>query len=66
MADLLNDPGMRTMFERTFAVVSRKATLDEARDAMKDDVRDVFVTSTGSRDDPVEGWLTIVDVGKQA
>src|SRR5437763_16815715 len=49
MADLLNDAGMRSMFERTFAVVSRKATLDEARAAMKGDIRDVFVTSTGSR-----------------
>ena len=62
--DLLAEPGMKQMFETTFAVVSAQATLADVRQAMANltDVRDVFVTAEGARDEPILGWLTNVDL----
>src|SRR6478609_2956813 len=64
MKDLLANNEMRSMFETTFVVVSEKATLEEAKAAMRKvrDCRDIFATATGKRDEPVLGWLTNVDV----
>lgn len=64
LADLLAEPNMRETFERTFCVVGKEATLAEARTSMQatPDCRDVFVTAGGSRDEPVLGWLTNVDM----
>jgi hypothetical protein len=64
MKDLLANDEMRSMFETTFVVVSEKATLEEAKAAMRKvrDCRDIFATATGKRDEPVLGWLTNVDV----
>lgn len=62
LADLLAEPGMRQMFESTLAVVGEEATVADVRKAMADDVRDVFVTAGGGRDEPVLGYLTNVDL----
>jgi len=64
MKDLLADNEKRAMFETTFVVVSEKATLEEAKAAMRKvkDCRDIFATATGKPDEPVLGWLTNVDV----
>jgi hypothetical protein len=64
LADLLAEPGMSEMFQRTFAIVSAEATLADVRQAMGNlpDVRDVFVTAGGGRDEPILGWLTNVDL----
>ena len=68
LEDLFAEPSMKRMFEATFAVVGKRATLAEASSAMRiiADCRDVFVTERGSRDEPVIGWLTNVrmaDIG---
>jgi hypothetical protein len=64
LADLLAEPGMSEMFQSTFTVVSAEATLADVRKAMGNlpDVRDVFVTAAGGRDEPILGWLTNVDL----
>lgn len=64
LGHLLSEPEMKQMFENTFVVVSRQATLAEARSAMieKPGCSDVFVTERGTRDEPVLGWLTNVDL----
>src|SRR6478609_9366376 len=64
MKNLLANDEMRSMFETTFVVVSEKATLEEAKAAMRKvrDCRDIFATAAGKRDEPVLGWLTNVDV----
>jgi len=64
LADLLEMDDMRHLFESTFAVVSRQATLAEARSAMlaRQGCSDVFVTAQGSPAEPVQGWLTNVDI----
>jgi hypothetical protein len=68
LADLLAEPEMRTMFEDTFVVVKRQATLAEAKCAMltKPGCSDVFVTDTGNRNEPVLGWLTNVDIARRS
>jgi hypothetical protein len=60
LADLLDDPKMTEIFAGTFAVVSKEATLADAKAAMRKtpNCLDVFVTDTGRRDEPVLGWLT--------
>lgn len=60
LADLFAQPGMRAMFENTFAVVGEHSTLADVR--MTNDIRDVFVTAGGRRDEPIKGWLTNVDL----
>jgi hypothetical protein len=64
LADLLAEPGMKEMFETTFAVVGEQSTLADVRKEMANsrEVRDVFVTSGGGRDEPIKGWLTNVDL----
>jgi hypothetical protein len=66
LADLLADGDMKAIFENTFAVVSRQATLAEAHSAMvtKKDCLDVFVTASGSLKEPIEGWLSNVDMAR--
>jgi hypothetical protein len=68
LADLLADPEMRAMFEDTFAVVKRQATLAEAKSAMvtKPGCSDVFVTEGGNRNEPVLGWLTNVVISRSS
>lgn len=66
LADLLSDPEMKEMFENTFVVVNRQATLAEAKSAMvsKPGCSDVFVTAGGGRNEPVQGWLTNVRIAR--
>jgi hypothetical protein len=68
LADLLADSQMKRMFESTFAVVHRRATLAEAKTAMlaTPSCLDVFVTAGGRRDEPILGWLTNRDIDKGA
>lgn len=62
LADLLDDPKMKEIFAGTFSVVSKEATLAEAKAAMlkTPNCLDVFVTADGGRDEPLLGWLTNV------
>lgn len=64
LADLLADEEMKKIFEGTFVIVKRQATLAEAKSAMnaRPGCNDVFVTAGGSRNEPVQGWLTNVDI----
>ena len=64
LTDLLAEPGMSEIFQTTFAVVSAQSTLADVRKVMasQPDVRDVFVTAEGGRDEPILGWLTNVDL----
>jgi hypothetical protein len=64
LADLLADPKMKAMFESTFCVVSKEATLADAKSSMvaTPNCLDVFVTAGGGRNEPMLGWLTNVDI----
>ncbi len=68
LADLLSVPEMRLIFEETFVVVSMQASVAEAKSAMvaRAGCSDVFVTRGGSRDEPVIGWLTNVDIARNS
>ena len=59
--DLL-DQGRGDAFAAAFTTVCATASLADAQQAMADRVRDVFVTENGTRDSPVLGWLTNVDL----
>ena len=56
------------MFKTSFAVVSEDATLADAKAAMESvrDCLDVFVTKSGTKDEPVLGWVTNVLITKCA
>jgi hypothetical protein len=63
MADMFDEqPEFRIMFSRTAAFVPLEATLAEARIAMEAvrNCYDVFLTGSGSPQEPVLGWLTDV------
>jgi hypothetical protein len=63
MADVFAEqPEFRSMFSNTAVFVGSEATLAEARIAMEAarSCYDVFVTDSGSAQDPVLGWLTDV------
>ena len=49
-------------FATAFATVSASASLADAQQAMVGNIRDVFVTDDGTRNKPVLGWLTNVDL----
>lgn len=68
LADLLADAEMKGIFESTFVVVKRQATLAEAKNAMisKPGCNDVFVTAAGGPNEPVQGWLTNVDITRSS
>jgi hypothetical protein len=68
LSDLFNDPEMKDVFDNTFVVVRKQATLAEARGAMvaRPGCSDVFVTSDGTRNQPVQGWLTNVDIARSS
>jgi hypothetical protein len=63
MADLLDEPDLRKLVE-AIGFVGPKAVVEEARAAMRsvESCNDVFVTTTGKKDDPVIGWLTNTDL----
>jgi hypothetical protein len=64
LEDLLADPDMKSMFEKTFVVVSRQSTLAQAKAAMvaREGCSDVFVTDWGSPQEAVRGLLTNVEI----
>ena len=66
LADLLADEEMKEIFENTFVVVKKQASLAEAKSAMvsRPGCSDVFITNLGSRNEPVQGWLTNVDIAR--
>lgn len=66
--DLLSDEEMKDVFQNTFVVIKRQASLAEARDAMlaKSGCSDVFITKTGARNESVQGWLTNVDITRNS
>jgi hypothetical protein len=66
LADLLGDELMKRFVESTFVIVSQAATLEEAKKKMNSvpDCRDVFVTPTGGKDEPIIGWLTNVRMSR--
>jgi hypothetical protein len=68
LAELLADAEMKAIFENTFVVVKRQATLAEALSAMltRPGCSDVFVTASGDSKEPVLGWLTNVDMARSA
>ncbi|HEY4900879.1 MAG TPA: hypothetical protein VIH91_08695 [Terriglobales bacterium] len=66
VSDLLADEQMRMTFEQSFAFVGIDDTLEQARAKISGSVRDVFVTQTGSPQEPVRGWLTEVDLAQEA
>jgi hypothetical protein len=67
LADLLSDATLKCIFETTFAVVSERASLADAKHAMLSvaGCQDVFVTANGIRSEPVLGWITNVDIARQ-
>ena len=64
LADLLSDPDLKSTFEKTFVVVSRQATLAQAKAAMvaREGCSDVFITNTGALEEPVIGLLTNIEI----
>jgi hypothetical protein len=68
LADLLADAEMKAIFENTFVVVKRQGTLAEAQSAMltRPGCSDVFITVGGGLNEPVQGWLTNVDIARSS
>jgi hypothetical protein len=67
LADLMADPQLGPVVRGSFALVKSDATLADAKKAMDKassalgsagNCYDVFVTDSGSPDDPVIGWIT--------
>ena len=68
LADILGDHEMKAVFDNTFVIVKRQATLAEANTAMltRPGCSDVFVTAGGDRNESVQGWLTNVDIARSS
>lgn len=66
LGDFLNHPGMREIVSEAVAFISKDSVILNAKEAMESIVncQDVFITETGSRDEPVIGWLTNSDIGR--
>jgi CBS domain-containing protein len=64
LENMMNRPGMREMFERTFVFVAPEVSVEEAKETLKQQAgaRDVFVTPSGKSDEAVLGMLTSSDV----
>lgn len=62
LGDLTDDPGRSDLLAGSFAVVERNATMGDATRALEavKGCQDIFVTSDGTRDGAVLGWLTNV------
>jgi hypothetical protein len=69
LQDLLNeDPKLKQMFETSFVTIKEDATLADAKSEMESvpDCLDVFVTKTGSKNEPIIGWLTNIIISESA
>lgn len=66
LEDFINDPKINDYVEKSIVLVSLKASLNEAKQAMEatKNCQDVFVTETGSKEEPLLGWLTNVDIAR--
>jgi hypothetical protein len=66
LGHLLDEPASGGLAARSFATVGPDATVAAVEQAMRAvaDCRDVFVTQDGSRETPVLGWITNVDIGR--
>jgi hypothetical protein len=64
----LADAKMRGLFERGFVVVKRQSTLADAKAAMiaREGCSDVFVTSGGTSQESVQGFLTNVEIARSS
>ncbi len=62
LADLMDDQARSDLLAGSFAVVGPNATMGDATQALEavDKCQDIFVTSDGTRDGAVRGWLTNV------
>jgi hypothetical protein len=67
LADLLAEPELQAMVTK-IAIVARNSTLADAKAAMAsvEGCQDVFVTSTGQRNEAVVGWITNVDIANHS
>jgi hypothetical protein len=67
VADLLRDARLDTV-ARSFDTIRSDATLADAMEAMGKvgNCQDVFVTQTGKKDEPVQGWITNVIIQDNA
>ena len=66
LRDFLNTSGIPGLVQHSLAFVPESATLGDAK-KMLDTVtncRDVFITATGSPDEPMIGWLSNIEIGK--
>ena len=63
-----DDPDLKNLVETSFAAVKEDATLADAKDAMDNTpyCQDVFVTKSGTKNEPVLGWITNITIGKNA
>ncbi|MET0388684.1 MAG: CBS domain-containing protein, partial [Polyangiales bacterium] len=65
LQDLLDDSELRD-WVTNIVFVSERVTVADAKRRMEDQrgCQDVIITAAGSRDEPVRGWLTNVDIGR--
>jgi hypothetical protein len=64
LADILADPEVDSLLEKSWVTIPRCSTLADARKAIRGSKKcqDVFVTETGGKDEIVLGWLTDHDI----
>lgn len=60
LENLLDDAEMKTKIHQGFATVKEDATLADVKKEMDKnrDCQDAFVTKTGTKDEPILGWIT--------
>ncbi len=69
LQDLLTqDRQTKEIFEAGFVIVDQDSTLADAKSEMEKtpNCLDVFVTQNGTRNEPLIGWLTNLDIAKHA
>jgi len=66
--DLLSNPARKALFQTSFGFVKETATLAEAKAVMEAirNCNDVFVTTSGNKDEPIKGWITDNTIAKHS
>ncbi len=66
LQDLLNSDKYKNLFESTYVLISARATMAEAKNAMnaRPGCMDIFITANGNKDEPVKGLLTNNEITK--